>query len=114
MSGITTLVREKQFPNAPYPILITPLPIETLSKLLQPKNASFPIDDMLLGIVIPVKPENLNALDPMVVTLLGIVILVSPKQFSNALVQIDVTNGLILTPTTLFIGSLLPDVNTVS
>ena len=51
-------------------------------KLLQPKNAEFPIEVTLFGMVTEVKPlQPSNALLPMEVTLLGMVIEVKPLQF---------------------------------
>jgi len=55
-------------------MLVTPLPIVTLVKPVQPENAKPPILVTLLGIVILVKPlQPENTAPPMLVTLFGIV-----------------------------------------
>ena len=54
-------------------------------RLVQPRNAFFPILVTLLGMVIVVKLLQLeNAELPMLVTLLGMVIVVKPVQTENA------------------------------
>jgi hypothetical protein len=64
------------------PMVVTPLPIETLVTPEQRENAPIPMLVTELGIVRLVNSvQPLNALAPMLVTELGIVRLVNPEQF---------------------------------
>ena len=64
---------------------MTPVPIETLLRFVQPLNVSLAMYNTLFGIEMLVSPEPENAAAYIVVTLFGRVILVSPVQFWKAL-----------------------------
>ena len=87
-----TEVKLMQYPKAPFPILVTLLPMVTEVKPVHPVKALFPMDVTLLGMVTEVKPlQYPKAHSPMDVTLLGIVTEVKPLQSRKALFPMDVT-----------------------
>ena len=82
--GIVMLVRLLQPRNAPFPMLVTLLGIVMLFRLLQPLNAQLSMLVTLFPIVMLVRLLQFwNAHLPMLVTLLGIVMLVRLLQHSN-------------------------------
>lgn len=56
LDGIVTLVRPLQPMNAFSPMLVTPIPMETLSRFMHSLNARFPMLVTLPGIVTLVRP----------------------------------------------------------
>ena len=84
--GKLMFVKLLQSRNAPFPIEVTPLGIITLVKLLQQANAEEPIEATLSGISMFVKllhPENACGL--IFVTVLGIVSSVTNSSFKYKL-----------------------------
>ena len=82
---MVTLVRLVQHKNAYFPMLVTLFGMVMLVKLVQPKNAEFPMLVTLFGMVMLVRlvqPENAEF--PMLVTLFGMVMLVRLVQLWNA------------------------------
>ena len=84
-SVICTLFRAPHIPNAPPPMLVTPLGIAMLVRLEQSENALLPILVTLSGIVMFARlVHSENAPLPMLVTPAGIAISVRPVQPLNA------------------------------
>ena len=91
LSGILMLLRLVHDSKVRSWIVSIPQFIVIEARLLHPWKAYAPIEVTLEGIVIEVRPEELNAFSPMVVTFSGIVMLWRLLQSINALLPILVT-----------------------